>query len=413
MPLLTRFQLILTTAVLLLAVQPLRAGLYNTAVPAASPTPDLLKFTNDQLPEVRALAPPDPLTGSKPSAARLDYLQKVAKLREKQAAGRLSAEESANLGAYLVRLRRTRDGIQDLQEAVEVLETARREHPRDFQVLANLGTAYQITGRLDAAESCLQDAEALAPKEHRTIERYHLLLVRQRLREQITPGLAPLDQLFVGPDRAPIRFVGEKGQWAVGELAGSETKRLPGGSLTEATAIVQQLLLWLPDDARLHWQLGELANAKRDFKAAARAMEAAVYDFRLSTPDLRRRRALLQEPAAWQAFFERVGGADKQRAEEKQRAWLSQALAAGFQGAAAPDIGQQMIWQWRLAPKPDSGLDAIAETEATAPAESSALAALSKLGWRGWTIIAAGGVLIVVLACLQLRQMRRRRTQQA
>src|SRR5207249_8586641 len=38
---------------------------------------------------------------------------------------------------------------------------------------------------------------------------------------------------------------------------------------TEAIALVQQLLLWLPDDTRLYWLLGELYRADGDLKAAA------------------------------------------------------------------------------------------------------------------------------------------------
>jgi tetratricopeptide (TPR) repeat protein len=395
-----RFALALGTFAI--AAVPVRAGLHNTAEPPTSIETNLTKFLTAQLPQVRALAPPDPLTGNQPSEGRKDYLQKVQQLRDKQAAGRLSAVEQANLGAYLIRLRRSRDGVPLMEEALQLLEAARREHPRDFYILANLGTAYQITGRLDAAESCLQDAEALAPKEHHTFERYHLLLVRLRLREQLAPGLAPLDQLFVGPNREPARFVGENGQWGIGEMAASEVKKLPGGSLEEATKIVQQLLLWLPEDARLHWLLGELANARQDYVAAARAMEAAVYDFRLSTPELRQRRARLQEAAGWQMFFARLGGL------EKQRDWFSRALAAGLQGAGpTPDVGQQAVWQWRLVPKPDP----FTPEDSTAPAESSALAALSNLDWRGWSIIAIGGALILFLVFMQARQVRRRRTE--
>jgi tetratricopeptide (TPR) repeat protein len=390
---------------LLVAILPVRAGLYNTAEPALPIEPDLTKFVSTQLAQMRSFWPPDALTGNQPSDGRTSYLQKVQQLQAKQAAGPLSAEETANLGAYLIRLRRTRNGATDLDEALRVLEAGRREHPRSFQVLANLGTAYQIAGRLDAAESCLLETEALAPKEHRTLERYHLQLVRQRLREQLTPGLAPLDQLFVGPERVPVRYVSESGEWRPGELAAAELKKLPGSSLKEATGIVQQFLLWFPDDARLHWQLGELANAGRDYKAAARAMEAAVYDFRLSTPDLRRHRALLQDPAMWQVYFERVNGGDIEQVEKRQRAWLTQALAAGFQGAAVPDVGQQAVWQWRLVPRPPDPTQA----EPPVPAGSSALTALGNLDWRGWLIIAAGGLLVASLAVLQLRNFARRR----
>lgn len=402
-------RLTLATILMLLAAGTARPGIYNTAEPPIAMEANLTTFLRIQLAELRSLGPPDPLTGSKPGKAREDYLQKVQQLREKQARGRLSAEEQANLGAYLIRLRRTRDGIQDLEEAVQVLEAARREHPRNFNVLANLGTAYQITGRLDAAESCLQDAQALVPTEHRTVERHHLVLVRQRLREQVTMGLAPLDQLFVGPNQAPLRFVGEDGQWRAGELAAVEQQKLLAGGLEEATAIVQQLLGWLPDDARLHWLLGELANAQGDVRAAHLALDKAVYDFRLSTPDLKRRRTLLEEvvtrlkdAAMWKEYFERVGGWDR------QRGWILESLAAGLQGAGpSPDVGQQVVWELYLVRKPADPFGRDEAAGPSGPTGSTALAILSNLDWRGWLIIGVGGLLIAYLAFLQVRHFLR------
>jgi hypothetical protein len=53
--------------------------------------------------------------------------------------------------------------------------------------------------------------------------------------------------------------------------------------------------VWLPTDAPLHWLLGELANAEGDVTGAFKAMDAAVYDFHLSTPELKEHRVALQE----------------------------------------------------------------------------------------------------------------------
>jgi tetratricopeptide (TPR) repeat protein len=389
----------LTVGLVLAFTDSARAGLYNPAEPPVAIEKDLSKFLRAQLADLRALGPPDPLAFRELPEQRKDYLAKVQRLRDKQAHGRLTTDELASLGAYLIRLRRTRDGVPDQEEAIQVLEAARREHPRNFYVLANLGTAYQLTGRLDAAESCLQDAEALAPEELRSPERFHLLLVRQRHREQLTLGLAPLDTLFFDANRSPVRYVGESGQWRVGELAEAEKKKLPGGSVEEAIAIVQQLLLWFPDDARLLWQLGELANAQGDLRAAHLAMNSAVYDFRLSTPELKRRRVLLDEAVTWKTSFERIGDWDK------QRDWLLGALSAGVQGVGPnADLGPQAIWQAYLAPKAKSDGEPVVEATG-----SPALAALSNLDWRGWAIIGGGAGLVVLFLSLQVRQFLRRR----
>ena len=66
------------------------------------------------------------------------------------------------------------------------------------------------------------------------------------------------------PSDSPVRFIGESGKYEADKLATTEQKKLPPNAL----AIVQQLLLWLPDDPRLYWLLGELLNAEGKGKEA-------------------------------------------------------------------------------------------------------------------------------------------------
>src|SRR5205085_3278451 len=81
--------------------------------------------------------------------------------------------------------------------------------------------------------------------------------------EEPTP-LFPLPQ----PDKphTPVRFVNDAGQYEPGALAASERAKLP----PDAVAILQQLLLWFPTDARTYWLLAELyaADGKLDEAAA-------------------------------------------------------------------------------------------------------------------------------------------------
>jgi tetratricopeptide (TPR) repeat protein len=375
------------------------AGVHNPAEPPLELEKDLNLFLSQQLGGLRGLGPPDPLTGSISSKGRLDYLAKVEVLRAKRLSGRLTADEFASLGAYLIRLRGVEAG--GLEEAVELLEAGRREHPRDFRILANLGTAFQQTGRLDAAERCLLGAEALAPAEHRQLTRYHLRLVRLRLRETAQPGLAPLDDLFADARGNTVRFVGEGGRWEVGKLSPAELTKLPNGSLDEAIVIVQRLLVCLPDDARLHWLLGELANAKGDLRAAARAMNVAVYDFRLSTRELRERRIILNDAAAWVSWFERLGN------RAKQEAWLLDALGTALQPLTpTPDVAQLALGHERLSNRVAAGTVGSLEEP---PPDTTALAVWESLGWKAWAIAAAGAGLVLALLLLQLRLALRRR----
>jgi len=382
-----------------------RAGLYDPVQSLLTPQGSRQEFLTRQLAELRGLGPPDALSGNEASAGREAALSRVRELEGKGA--KRSAEETASLGALLLRLRKTRPGAQDYEEAIQVLEEGRRRHPRDFFILANLATAYQLTGRLDAAASLLQDAIDAAPPELRSYERYHLLLLRQRANEQITFGLAPLDRLFVGPDRSPVKFVGPSGEWEIGKLADSERAKLPNGSIEEALRIVQQLLLWFPDDARLLWQYAELANAAGDLKAAATAMGQAVYNFRLSTPALKERRFLLQEAVAWRDVLSRAGK------DDQQLSWLLAALGAGAPFGPAQGNASTVIEQTLSLPRPKdllgSGMFMTAGIGGNSPSEPEAPTNwLARLGWPGWTVIGLATLLILLLASLQMREWRRR-----
>ncbi len=334
----------LILVVALAPVPVVRAGLYNTAEPPLTPDADLVQFIDKQLVALRAYGPPDALAaaaapGGKVHPGREDYLKKVEQLRGK---AKLSIQDQANLGAYLIRLRKTNPNGRDYEEALQVLERARREAPRDFHVLANLGTVYQITGQLDAALSCLQEAYQLAPESARVYERYHMQLVQRRLRERLRMGVTPLDELF------PVRFVGAGGKWEVSGLAEEEKQKLP----SDAVRIVQQLLICLPEDGRLFWLLGEVANARGDIRGAEKAMDEAVYTFRLSMPELKERRLLLQEA----------------------KARLPKTSSFPALGESAEPV--EYSWQ---------------------------------LGWRGWTAIGGGVALGLALIALQIREVRRRR----
>jgi hypothetical protein len=100
-----------------------------------------------------------------------------------------------------------------------------------------------------------------------------------------------VDELF------PVKFVGPGGQFEPGTIADAERAKLPA----DATAVVQQLLLWTPADTRLYWLLGELYNAKGDLAAADSIFEQCVWSRRYDNPALREHRRLVKEALAAQA----------------------------------------------------------------------------------------------------------------
>lgn len=378
-------------------------SIHNSAEPMVPCDNDLGSFLN-RLAELRSFGPPDPRTtnGSSNSAAREDYLQKISALRVKEKSGSLTADEAANLGAYLYRVRKTQSRLPDLQEAIQALESARRRYPGHFGILANLGTVYQGTGQLDAAESCLEEALTLAPVEAESPELYQLRLIKRRRAEQRTVGEPPLDALFYKTPRDPLRFVGQSGHYEIGSLAPAELAKLPGGSLEKATRIVQQLLIDFPGDGRLHWLLGELAAAQGQAKAAARALEQAVDAFRLSTPELKQHRAWLLEFVAWSDALDRLGSTGL------QTLWLSRALSARLVGNTLPfESSMQFVLTSEVASplRPKSLFEQLQQEGASKPGTDVRI-----FGWQmiSWPVAVGGAAVILLLVWLQFRQWTRR-----
>jgi tetratricopeptide (TPR) repeat protein len=217
--------------------------------------------------------------GSVPaSPLRKRYLEEAERLEKATKTGKLSADELADLGAVLVRL-------GEVGKAIDVLRAAQRVHPRHFRIVANLGTAWQLQGDLDQSAACLKEAVRLAPGKWQKTEEYHLKLIQ--LRQRQPKGSAEPDDLF------GVRYVGPSGKYEPGKIASAERKKLPAN----AVAIAQQLLLWLPSDGRLLWQLAELANADGDVRIAAAILDGCVSEFGLSSPELRRRRQMARTAA--------------------------------------------------------------------------------------------------------------------
>jgi hypothetical protein len=105
---------------------------------------------------------------------------------------------------------------------------------------------------------------------NREYEKYYLKLLRLRMRERIAKKdskyLVQLpDALFDdGKDPpSPVRFLNEDGEFEAGTIAASEWAKLPR-TAPNALSIVQQLVVWMPEDLRLYWLLGELYNAQKN-----------------------------------------------------------------------------------------------------------------------------------------------------
>jgi hypothetical protein len=217
-----------------------------------------------------------PANGISLSPLRDIYETEAARLRELRKAGKLSADQYADLGAYLIRL-------GEIEPAVEVLREGHRQHPEHFAIAANLGTAWQLYGDLNQAAEALRLAVELAPETLRPVEQLHLRLVEARRREP--PGVQTPDDLF-GVDLLA-------GGFRAGGLDEGRLAKLP----KDAVAQVQRLALALPNDPRLLWLIGELAHATGDVQIAAEVFELCVSQYGLSHPLLRERRLAARQTA--------------------------------------------------------------------------------------------------------------------
>jgi len=209
---------------------------------------------------------------------REQYADAAGKLEDAAKKRPLTADELADLGALYVRLGRA-------TKAVEMLRQAHRDHPNHFRIAANLGTAWQAHGDLNESARALREAVRLAPARWKLFEEAHLKLVQLRRKEP--KNASSVDDLFGVP------FIGPSGKPEAGKIDPAGRKKLPA----EDVAIVQQLALWLPADARLLWLLGELANAHGDVRTAAAILEGVVTEFAFTAPEARERRRLYRAAA--------------------------------------------------------------------------------------------------------------------
>jgi hypothetical protein len=285
-----------------LCANPAEAGLYNPAEPwermlrplpgqATDPRVDFSSFLIKHA-DLRNIGIQEPTgkekvfqQGASPpmTPVRLRY-SLVADLSPRLAPSTWPTDKKISLSAYLIRRGKHR-------EAIEVLRSIRDRS--NFLVGANLGTAYQLDG--EDATDYLDQAVATWPRSwtsvdkemktfleqmgwnegtflwYREAEKYHLKLVKLRAREaRGRPRNAgvpeTLDKLF----DVDFTYVG-------GKIAEKEKAKIPANAL----AIVQQLLIWLPDDPRLYWLLGELYHAREtpEDVAAARQIFKDLADF--------------------------------------------------------------------------------------------------------------------------------------
>jgi hypothetical protein len=226
----------------------------------------------------------------------------------------LTLEQEVDYSAVLIR--------RKSPEAVPYLEQVTRRHPDNLLLQSHLAMAYwNSPGREGRAKEVQRQLltkrnwpelfQEMEPEQreflgkfgwsehptdfYRRVEGYLLKLMELRSKEPAGQPFQAVDAIFEGgTPPTPIKFVNDKGVFEPGKVSATELKKLP----KDAREIVQQLLLWLPDDLRLYWLLGEVYNAegtKAGTAAAQKIFDQLVFKANLRAPDLRDRRQQLRE----------------------------------------------------------------------------------------------------------------------
>jgi tetratricopeptide (TPR) repeat protein len=263
-----------------------RGGLYNTSEPEEERKSDLSLDSGDWFPLVFRetlirLRSIGITSAPRDNALRKRYVQQ-ADFAARLDPARLSTEEKLNLGAVFMRRKK-------VDSAKGLLEPLARQEPRNFLVQSNLAMAYYLGGVESRAITQQDQTLAVWPQQfsqvetpfqeylrslgwhegafdfYRKAETYQLKLLKLRERETLEKRGAKthaqtVDALFDDGKNPPqpVKFVGPSGKYEAGKVAPAEKAKLP----KDAIDIVQQLLIWMPEDVRLYWLLGELYNAQ-------------------------------------------------------------------------------------------------------------------------------------------------------
>jgi hypothetical protein len=268
----------LVTAAWLASFSRTHAGIYSTMdaeVETDTRSPNFHVFQKTLL-EWQSIPAPD---GANPPLKRRYLL--LEKLGAANAAKLTKPGELLNYSAVLIRRGRA-------DEAAQLLLQASREHPENFVILSQLATAHFLGSPELRANSLDYMREAfsqwpvrwddLKPEQkafvasigweqtafdrNRRYDKAFERLMRSRINEEKRLKKKEtlkdtVDPIF-GDPKNPVRFVNEKGEFTVGQIPTAEFKQLP----PDADVLVQQLLIWMPNDERLLWLLGEVLNAR-------------------------------------------------------------------------------------------------------------------------------------------------------
>ncbi len=75
-----------------------------------------------------------------------------------------------------------------VDQALTILEELIVEHPREYNIVANLGTAYELSGQLEKALELIKLGYDINPKSHRGSEWVHIRILEAKIKDRDEPG---------------------------------------------------------------------------------------------------------------------------------------------------------------------------------------------------------------------------------
>lgn len=277
-------------ALVLAAAAGAPGGVYHTPAPAAAPkaadyipnetcpflvkdgVADPLPFSSFSLRYATLLNIANPKPPNAAAAAdRKAVLARLAARGSRPA----TPEQAAGIAAEQLRL-------GNLREALNALTPFTRTEPIDFRVMANYTHVFasqgdwENAGRFHGMVVSIRggfphNLPGIKPEQVPWLQSVEMRYYDKWLRiHQFRKPKPETEEPF--PLFGEVKFVNDAGVYEPGKLAADEKKKLPA----DAMAVVQQLLLWSPEDTGLYWLLGELYAVDGQFEEAKRIFDICV-----------------------------------------------------------------------------------------------------------------------------------------
>jgi tetratricopeptide (TPR) repeat protein len=170
--------------------------------------------------------------------------------------------------------------VGDKEIAIKLLEGLYEKHPKEYNIIANLGTAYEVTGKNEMALALLKKAVAINPASHHGSEWIHIRILEQKVKSK--PNYTKIIDL--GADR-------DLGKWLNGESYDKEIS--PDSLMIQIAYQLHERISFIPEPDPI---VGQLVFDFADLVAIVRSPSEAkpfyrfaiTYDSSLHTKEKQR-----------------------------------------------------------------------------------------------------------------------------